>query len=61
MDDQGRDRPEVEITPEMIEAAWGILDDYDHDCSDAAKCLVDIFTAMEMARVPSTKLEEINK
>lgn len=41
---------EVEVTPDMIEAAWFILDQYDHDYSDAKKCLTDIFRAMKSAQ-----------
>jgi hypothetical protein len=46
---------QIEVTPEMIDSAWPILDGYDHDYSSAEKCLSNIFRAMQMARVPSAK------
>lgn len=48
----------TKVTQAMIDAAWPILDAYDHDYSDAPKCLADIFAAMEMARADTAPKEE---
>ena len=58
MNERKSDNP---ITEEMIDAAWSILDAYEHDFSDTRKCLTEIFTAMEMARRPPTKLVKVKE
>jgi hypothetical protein len=50
-----RDRPEIEITPEMIEAGLAELFYYERGADDGAECIAEIYTAMERARLQGAR------
>lgn len=50
--DQAGDRPEIEVTPEMVAAGYDVLSGFDAESGDAWDSAIRVYEAMEGARRP---------